>query len=87
MAKGRIHLADIDAVLAADLGERASEPLAGGRVRLLAVQRVLLTKGLRHESDTAVRWTLSESDLVERLRAQHVLQASRALPFVFAASR
>jgi len=68
LAKGRIHLADIDAVLAADLGERASEPLAGGRVRLLDVQRVLLTKGLRHESDTAVRWTLSESDLVERLR-------------------
>ncbi len=69
LASGRIRPADIDAVLAADLGERGSDPLAGGRVRLVDVQRLLLMKGLRHESDTAVRWTLTEGDATERLRA------------------
>lgn len=68
LARGRIKPADIDAVLAADLGAEAATPLAGGRVRLIDVQRVLLMKGLKHESDTAVRWTLSESDVTERLR-------------------
>jgi uncharacterized protein YbcC (UPF0753/DUF2309 family) len=67
-AQGRIRSADIEAVLADDLGPRAAEPLAGGRVRLIDVQRVLVTKGLRHESDAAVRWTLTESDATERLR-------------------
>jgi uncharacterized protein YbcC (UPF0753/DUF2309 family) len=68
LARGRIQPADIDAVLAAELGPRAAEPLAGGRARLVDVQRVLLTQGLEHESDTAVRWTLTESDATERLR-------------------
>ncbi len=68
LSSGRILPADIDAVLAADLGERGDHPLAGGRVRLIDVQRLLLLKGLRHESDTAVRWTLTESDATERLR-------------------
>lgn len=68
LVQGRITPADIDAVLIDDLGPRAAEPLAGGRVRLFDVQRVLLTKGLKHESDTAVRWTLTESDATERLR-------------------
>ncbi len=68
LVQGRIQPADIDVVLADELGPRAVEPLAGGRVRLIDVQRVLLTKGLKHESDTAVRWTLTESDATERLR-------------------
>jgi uncharacterized protein len=68
LARGRIQPADIDAVLADDLGPRAAEPLAGGRARLVDIQRVLLTKGLKHESDTAVRWTLTEGDATERLR-------------------
>ena len=68
LESGRIRPADIDAVLAADLGDRGGQPLAGGRVRLVDVQRLLLVKGLRHESDTAVRWTLTESDATERLR-------------------
>jgi uncharacterized protein YbcC (UPF0753/DUF2309 family) len=68
LASGRILPADIDAVLAADLGRREASPLAGGRVRLVDVQRLLLMKGLRHESDTAVRWTLTESNATERLR-------------------
>jgi uncharacterized protein YbcC (UPF0753/DUF2309 family) len=69
LAAGRIRPVDIDAVLVADLGPRVSQLLAGGRLELLDVQRVLLTKGLRHESDTAVRWTLTESDATERLRS------------------
>ena len=35
LASGRIRPADVDAVLAADLGDRGSDPLAGGRVRLV----------------------------------------------------
>ncbi|MFM7137817.1 MAG: DUF2309 domain-containing protein, partial [Planctomycetota bacterium] len=68
LAHGRITPADIDAVLTDELGPRAAERLAGGRVRLFDVQRVLLTKGLKHESDATVRWTLTESDVTERLR-------------------
>jgi len=68
LRQGRITPADIDTVLADDLGPRAADPLAGGRTRLLDLQRVLLTKGLKHESDAAVRWTLTESDATERLR-------------------
>ena len=69
LAEGRIRAADIDAVLAQDLGDRGGQPLAGGRTQLFDVQRALLTKGLRYESDTAVRWTLTESDAIERLRS------------------
>ncbi|MFM8413574.1 MAG: putative inorganic carbon transporter subunit DabA [Planctomycetota bacterium] len=69
LATGRIRAADIDAVLAADLGDHGAQPLAGGRTQLFDVQRVLLTKGLRHEGDTEVRWTLTESDAIERLRS------------------
>ncbi|MBM4021745.1 MAG: hypothetical protein FJ284_05800 [Planctomycetes bacterium] len=68
LGHGRIRTLDVDAVLTDELGERASPPLAGGRARLIDVQRALLLKGLRHESDTAVRWTLTESDTTQRLR-------------------
>jgi uncharacterized protein YbcC (UPF0753/DUF2309 family) len=68
LATGRITAADIDAVLTDELGSRADTPLAGGRLRVLDMQRVLLVKGLRHESDAAVRWTLTESAAIDRLR-------------------
>lgn len=68
LATGRISGADIEAVLTDELGPRADTPLAGGRLRLLDMQRVLLIKGLRHESDAAVRWTLTESPVIDRLR-------------------
>lgn len=68
LASGRIGRCDIDAVLDSELGPSAATLLAGGRVRLIDVLRHLLCVGLRHESDTAVRWTLTESDTLERLR-------------------
>lgn len=66
--RDRIRASDVESVLLEELGDHASLPLAGGRARLIDVQRALLLKGLRHESDTAVRWTLTESDAIERLR-------------------
>ena len=38
--------------------------LATGRIRVAQLQR----HGVQLESDTAVRWTLTESDAIERLR-------------------
>ena len=82
---GRIRIADIDATLAADLGAESRRPLAGGRTTLGQLQRVLLLHPLRHEGDAAVRWTLTESDALERLRddidpaaRQRVLASARA---------
>jgi uncharacterized protein YbcC (UPF0753/DUF2309 family) len=68
LARGRIRIADIDAVLAADLGDRGTTPLAGGRVTRALLERTLLLHPVRLESDSAVRWTLTESDAIERLR-------------------
>jgi uncharacterized protein YbcC (UPF0753/DUF2309 family) len=68
LARGRIRAADIDAVLAADLGDRRFEPLAGGRITLGELCRQILLHGVRLESDAAVRWTLTESPAIERLR-------------------
>jgi uncharacterized protein YbcC (UPF0753/DUF2309 family) len=61
-ARGRIHRADLEAVLDAELGDRAAEPLAGGRVTLRAVLLSLLEHAVRQEDDVAVRWTLTERD-------------------------
>jgi uncharacterized protein YbcC (UPF0753/DUF2309 family) len=77
LATGRIRPTDVEAVLAETLGAAAHAPLAGGRVRLVDVLRVLLLVGLRHESDATVRWTLTESDVIERLRGD-LDQACRA---------
>jgi uncharacterized protein YbcC (UPF0753/DUF2309 family) len=68
LARGRIRVADIEAVLAADLGDGAATPLAGGRVTLGQLHRQLLLHGVRLENDSAVRWTLTESHAIERLR-------------------
>ena len=68
LARGRIREADVEAVLDADLDSRGPTPLAGGRTTLFDLQRQLLLRGVRLESDTAVRWTLTESDAIERLR-------------------
>jgi uncharacterized protein YbcC (UPF0753/DUF2309 family) len=65
MALGRIEAADLAAVLAADLGPQAAEPLAGGRITLGTLFRKLLDHPVRQEDDVAVRWTLSESDAIE----------------------
>lgn len=68
LATGRIRVADLEAVLARDLDGRAGESLAGGRITRAQLQRQLLLHGVQLESDTAVRWTLTESDAIERLR-------------------
>ena len=68
LARGRIRDADVEAVLEADLEGRGRTPLAGGRTTLFELQRRLLLHGVRLESDAAVRWTLTESDAIERLR-------------------
>ncbi|MFM8496798.1 MAG: putative inorganic carbon transporter subunit DabA, partial [Planctomycetia bacterium] len=65
LARGRIGADDLDAVLAADLGDRAAEPLAGGRVSLGTLLRGLLEHPVRQEDDVAVRWTLSESAAID----------------------
>ena len=68
LSRGRIRIVDLDAVLTAELGPRAAETLAGGRVTLAQLHRALLLHPVRQESDAAVRWTLTESDVIERLR-------------------
>jgi uncharacterized protein YbcC (UPF0753/DUF2309 family) len=68
LARGRIREADIEAVLELDPGSSAVEPLAAGRITVRQLHRALLLHPVRQESDTAVRWTLTESDLLERLR-------------------
>lgn len=68
LARERIRVSDVEAVLAADLGDRATAPLAGGRATLVQLHRQLLLHGVKLESDSAVRWTLTESKAIERLR-------------------
>lgn len=68
LANGRIRVADIDAVLAEDLGEQESLPIAGGLCTLGQLHRLLLLHPIRLENDTAVRWTLTEGDVFDRLR-------------------
>lgn len=68
LASGRIRIADIDAVLDAEGVGAGGERFAGGRVALRTLWRVLLLHAVRQESDAAVRWTLTESDVLERLR-------------------
>lgn len=68
LARGRIRETDIDAVLDAEAGDSRTAMVAGGRVSLRDLHRALLLHAVRQESDAAVRWTLTESDVVERLR-------------------
>ena len=68
LAEGRIRESDIDAVLQSDAACPADATVAGGRVPLRDLHRALLLHAVREESDASVRWTLTESDVVERLR-------------------
>lgn len=68
LARGRILVADVDAVLSAHDAGTTTTQVAGGRVRLHDLHRALLLNPVRQESDAAVRWTLTESDVLERLR-------------------
>jgi hypothetical protein len=68
LARGRIGVADIDAVLDREARGRSAAPLAGGRITLRDLHRALLLHAVRLESDAAVRWTLTEGDVLEKLR-------------------
>ena len=68
-ARDRIREADIDAVLDREDQTLLTAPLAGGRLTVRDLRRALLLHPVRQESDTAVRWTLTESDAIEKLRA------------------
>ena len=68
LARGRIRETDIEAVLDQEPACRNGSPLAGGRVSVRQLYRALLLHPVRQESDAAVRWTLTESDVLERLR-------------------
>ena len=66
--RGRIRVADIDAVLDREPDQGATTRLAADKVTLRALHRVLLLHPVRQESDSAVRWTLTERDVLERFR-------------------
>jgi uncharacterized protein YbcC (UPF0753/DUF2309 family) len=68
LATARIRLADIDAVLDREFAGGTGDLLAGGKVTARAVRRAVLAHDIRCESDVAVRWILTESDAIERLR-------------------
>jgi len=68
LARGRIRITDIEAVLDADGPDLAGTMVAGGRVSLRDLHRALLLHPVRQETDAAVRWTLTESNVIERLR-------------------
>jgi len=87
LARGRILVADIDAVLAEHDSATAATTVAGGRVRLRDLHRSLLLHSVRHESDAAVRWTLTESDVLERLRPDLPAETRRDLLRPAAAGR
>ncbi|MFM7520049.1 MAG: DUF2309 domain-containing protein [Planctomycetota bacterium] len=66
LATGRIRPADLEAALDGDPSPAADAPLAGGRITRRQLHLALLLHPLRLEDDAAVRWTLTESDLVAR---------------------
>ena len=68
LATGRIQIADVDAVLDGDPATVGAEPLAGGRITVRDLHRALLLHSVRQESDAAVRWTLTEHKVLEKLR-------------------
>ena len=66
LAAGRIRSADLEAVLDADLALDGDGALAGGRITQRQLRLALLLHPVRLEDDAAVRWTLTESDLLDR---------------------
>jgi uncharacterized protein YbcC (UPF0753/DUF2309 family) len=60
LARGRIRVSDLEAVLDADLAGAADTRLAAGRVTLRSLLLALLEHPVHQEDDVAVRWTLTE---------------------------
>lgn len=68
VARGRIREADIDAVLDLEDANHLATPIADGRITIRELHRALLLHAVHMESDAEVRWTLTESDVLRRLR-------------------
>jgi uncharacterized protein YbcC (UPF0753/DUF2309 family) len=75
LSSGRIHRADLEAVLAADVGDEGTMPLAAGRVTLREVLLALLEHPVHQEDDVAVRWTLTEQQPFRGDEAQDLWRA------------
>ena len=67
IGRGRIRAADLEAVLDSDISGGGAL-LANGRLSLRDLRLALLLHPVRQEDDATVRWTLTEQDVVERLR-------------------
>jgi uncharacterized protein YbcC (UPF0753/DUF2309 family) len=79
LAVGRIRESDIDAVLDRQDPNHLATTIAGGRITIRELHRTLLLHAVRQESDAEVRWTLSESDVLERFRPDLPDSARRRL--------
>ncbi len=79
LAAGRIRAADIDAVLELHDPASLAATVAGGRITIRDLHRTLLLHPVRQESDAEVRWTLTESDVLERFRDDLPEQARQRL--------
>ena len=75
LARGRIRVADVEAVLDDELGDGGGETLAGGRVTVRTLQLALMQHAVRQESDVAVRWTLSEGGAGDEAEAADLWHA------------
>ena len=75
MARGRIHTADLEAVIDADLGAAGDKRLAAGRVTLRALLLALLEHPVHQEDDDTVRWTLTERQPFATADAQDLWHA------------
>ena len=75
LASGRIHRADLEAVLDAELGAAAGRPRAAGRVTVRTILLALLEHPVHQEDDVAVRWTLTEHEPFRGEEAQDLWRA------------
>ena len=75
LASGRIHRADLEVVLDAELGAEGSRSLADGRVQLREILLALLENPVHQEDDVAVRWTLTEHEPFRGDEAQELWRA------------
>ena len=73
---GRISERDVDAVLARDLGDRASEHIAGLVTRLELCRRTTML-GIPEARGTTLFWLLGETPVLERFRADLPRNARR----------
>ncbi|MCB9558172.1 MAG: DUF2309 domain-containing protein [Deltaproteobacteria bacterium] len=75
---GRIHEADVNAVLAAELGPRADATVLANLSRLELRRRIAIF-GIPQRHGPALRWTLEETNVLKRLRADLPAEAQNAL--------